>query len=367
GQNDVKREKFIKEVQIKLDSLREWSGFPGATLAFNLNDGSLLKFATGLSDLDKNIKMKPDDIMFSGSNGKTFVSAVLMQLYEEKKIDFDKKISYYLGEESWFDSLPNSSELTVKMLLTHTGGLPRYVMKQEFWEEQNSNPDKVWKPAELLSFVFNDNPVHEAGKGWSYSDTDYIVLGMIIEKICNNTYYNELTNRILKPFNLKSTYPSDSRKIKGLIPGYKGEGSFGLPEKPLINGQFVINPQFEWCGGGLVSNSPDLARWAKILYEANVFSRSTLEELLQPHDFRTGQPAEMGYGYGVFVFNTAMGKIYTHEGMFPGYETSMQYIPELKSSLALQINTDASSGKLKKRIQQILSEFIPLLKEYLGK
>lgn len=359
-------EKELREkIQFKLDSLRESSGFPGATLAFNLKDGTLLKFATGLSNLENNIKMKPDDIMFTGSTGKTFVSAVVMQLFDENKIDFDTKISKYFGEESWFDSLPNSSDITVRMLLSHTGGLPRYAFGKEFWDIANSNPDKVWKPVELLSFVFNNEPVHEAGKGWAYSDTDYIVIGMIIEKISNNTFYNELQSRVLGPLCLINTYPSDSRSIKGLISGYTGQGNpFNLPEKPLVDNKYVVNPQFEWCGGGLVTNSPDLARWAKNLYEGKVFSQKAMKELLIPHDFRTGQIAETGYGLGVFVINIPFGKIYLHGGIFPGYETSMQYLPELKTSMALQINADSFGGKLNKPIDRMLFEFIPLLKKY---
>ena len=360
----TKIDNLKKEIQYNLDSLREISGFPGATLALVLKDGSRLNFATGLSDPDKNIKMKPDDIMFTGSTGKTFVSAVLMQLADEGKIDFDKKISYYFGEEEWFDKLPNSSEITVRMLLNHTGGLPRYVMKQEFWEKVNAEPDKVWKPLEILSYVFNDPPAHEAGKGWGYSDTDYIIIGMIIEKICKNTYYNEVISRILKPFNLINTFPADQRKLKGLIPGLTGPSPFNLPEKPVVNSTYIINPQFEWCGGGLVTTSPDLAIWAKNLYEAKVFSEEILEELLQPYDFRTGQLAEAGYGLGVFVFITPVGKIYSHAGIFPGYETSMQYLPELKTSLAIQINADSFSRKLKRSPDQMLFEFIPIIKKY---
>jgi len=359
-----KTDQLKKGIQYKLDSLRENSGFPGATLALVLEDGRKINFATDLSDPDKNIKMKPDDIMFTGSTGKTFVSAVVMQLYDEGKIDIDNKISNYFGKEEWFSKLSNSSDITVRMLLSHTGGVPRYVMKPDFWKKLSSEPDKVWEPVEILFYVFNEPPVHEPGKGWSYSDTDYIIIGMIIEKICNNSYYNELKTRILKPLELKNTFPSDQRELKGLIPGLTGPSPFQLPDKPVVDSKYIINPQFEWCGGGLVTTSPDLALWAKTLYESKVFSKNALNELLKPHDFRTGQASKTGYGFGVFVFDTPSGLIYSHAGIFPGYETSMMYLTKFKTSLAVQINADSFSGKLNKTPDQILFEFIDLLSEY---
>jgi len=356
-----------KEIQIKLDSIKENSGFPGATLAFVLEDGTKLNFATGFSDVDNNIPMKPDDIMFTGSTGKTFVSAVVMQMYDESSLDFDEKISHYFGEEEWFSKIANSSEITIEMLLTHTGGLPRYVMKEEFWKKLSAEPDKIWKPEETLSYIFDEAAVHEAGKGWSYSDTDYIIIGMIIEKVTGNSYYDEVTKRIIKPLGLDNTFPSNKRAIKGLIPGLTGPGPWMLPDKPLVDGKYVVNPQFEWCGGGLVTTSPDLASWAKNLYEAKVFSSNTLDKLLVPHDFRTGQPAKTGYGFGVFVFDTPSGLIYSHAGIFPGYETSMMYLTKFKTSLAFQVNADSFSRKLNKPPDQILFEFIPLIEKYYSK
>ncbi len=355
-------------VQRKLDEICNRSGFPGATLGIILEDKSELAFATGLSDVENNVPMKSTDRLFTGSQGKTFVSAVLLQMIDEGKITLEDKLSKYFNGENWFSRIPNHSEITVKMLMNHTGGLPRYVLKPEFFNKLNSDPEKVWKPVELLEYVFDDPPVHEAGNGWAYSDTDYIILGMIIEKISGNTFYNELQRRILGPFKLNDTIPSDRSVLPGLVPGYTGDKvpPFNLPAKVMENGKMVISPQFEWCGGGLITTSLDLARWAKILYEGKVFSQNRLNDLLSPVNYRTGQADEVGYGLGVFIFNTPSGKIYGHHGIFPGYETSMLYIPDLKIGLALQINADSISRKLDKTINQyLIGEILPVIREYL--
>lgn len=362
-------ESFEKEIQAKLDSLQNEEKFPGATLGIVLMDGMEIAMASGWADIESKIPMKPLDRIFSGSAGKTFVAAVALQLVQEGKLDLEERISTYLGKEPWYSRLPNHKDLTVRMIMQHTGGLPRYVFKETFIDQLLESPDKIWKPEEILSFVFDDTPENQAGKGWSYSDTDYIVLGVIIEKITNNTFYDELDRRILKPFGFKNTSPSISRRLRGLVTGYTGDKSppFKFPGKLPVNGLYPVNPQFEWCGGGLITTSLDMARWAKLLYEGKVFSDDLLEEMLKPVDFRTGVPAKQGYGLGAMIFNRPFGLIYGHGGFFPGYETQMSYFPKWKIALTLQVNADSLSGKLKGNLNQFIDLLVPVLEKYFGK
>ena len=133
-----------EQIQAKLDSLQEALGFPGATLGFVLHDGSKYQLATGFSDLEENIKMKPTDIMFTGSQGKTYVSAIALQLVDEGKLKLDEPIKTYFDKEDWFTRLPNHADITVRHLMNHTGGLPRYVFNETFWGEVMKSPDRVW-------------------------------------------------------------------------------------------------------------------------------------------------------------------------------------------------------------------------------
>ncbi len=365
----VDQDRFTQNVQARLDAMHEEGHFPGATLGIVLPDGTELALAAGWADIEERIPMKPTDRMFTGSAGKTFVAAVALQLVQEGKLRLDSKVSEFLGREAWFSRLPNHEDLTVRMIMTHTGGLPRYVFKEAFIDRLLEVPDKVWEPVELLEFVFDDPQVHPAGQGWSYSDTDYIVLGMIIEGICRNDYYSELEKRILAPLSLRSTGPSNQRRLEGLVTGYTADGAppFKLPGKVPVKGVYPVNPQFEWCGGGLITTSLDMARWAKMLYEGEVFSDAMLKEMLRPMDFRTGEPAEQGYGLGVMVFKRPFGFIYGHGGVFPGYQTQMSYFPLWKIAVTMQVNADSFSGKLKGDLNQFIGRLVPLFEEFFGK
>ena len=161
--------------------------------------------------------MKPDDRMLAGSTGKTFAAATAMQLVKEGKISLDDKIEKYLGKELWFNRLPNAKDITIRMLMNHTSGLVRYEFKEEFTTYLTAHPMKVWTPEDRLAYLFDAKRPFEAGKGWDYSDTNYIVLGMIMEKVTGKKFYELAKTRVLDPLKLTETRPSDSPKIKGLV------------------------------------------------------------------------------------------------------------------------------------------------------
>ena len=348
-----------------MDALQIDPGFPGATLAVRLENRKIIHIATGFADQENQIRMKPTDRIFSGSVGKTFVAAVTMQLKDEGKLDFDEKIERYFGDESWFVRLPNHSDITIRMLLNHTSGMPRYVLKEAFWDEMRAEPDRIWAPEETVAFVLDEEPVHEAGAGWSYSDTNFILLGMIIEKVCSNTYYDELQKRILDPLRLKLTTPQLSRDIPGLVPGVTGDvPPFKLGTEVLIDGRYIVNPQFEWTGGGLVTNTRDLAVFAKVLYEGELFSQESLNSMLEPANGTYRLPVGSGYGFGVQLWETEWDLIYGHGGIFPGYQTEMIYVPKLKCSIAMHVNADRLSGKLGGSMLEFMFSFIPIIDEY---
>jgi len=336
-------------LQTTLDSLASAGDYPGATFTAILPDGKSIELATGYADVEKQTPMPPDGRMFSGSTGKTYVSAIMMQLIDEGKLDVNTLVSDYFNGESWFENLPNASTMKVHHLLNHTSGLPRYVFKPTYWETFNKDRLRKYPPKELLSFVAGDEPTHPVGEGWGYSDTGYLVIGLIIEKITGKAYYDVVTERIFDKLDFKATSTSTSRTFPGLVQGYTGDhvAPYDLPPLVVEDGQYIFDPSFEYCGGGVVTNAPELARWTKMLYEGEIFSESRLKELLTPVDFRTGKPAKAGYGYGVFVYQTPKGPAWGHSGFFFGYQTELLYLPDVKCALALQVNADQTSGKVK--------------------
>lgn len=357
-----------KELQLKLDELQQEEGFPGVTLGIVLPDGKEVSLASGLADIEKKKKMKPNDRMFMGSIGKTYVASVALQLIKEKKISLEDKISRFLSSEKWFKRLPNAEDITINMLLNHSGGLPRYVYKKEFWKKLKESPDKVWKPEELLAYILGDQPLYPAGQGWGYSDTDYIVLGMIIEKVTGNTYYEELTKRVLIPHHLKGTSPADKRRLRGLVPGYTGKQTplFELPEKLVKDGVYAVNPQFEWTGGGLISHSLDLARFIRLLLEGKIVSKEYLEKMKQPVNEESGKRDSVGYGLGMEVWKTGYGMTYGHRGTMPGYSSIAEYVPKYGFSIAMQFNADRFSGRLKKTRNEYIAVLKPIIVKYIN-
>jgi D-alanyl-D-alanine carboxypeptidase len=350
-----------QSLQLKLEEWHKAGTFPGATLGVVFANGESFGLAVGYSDRATKTPMKPNDRMLAGSVGKTFAAATALQLIKQGKIGLDDKVEKYLGGEPWFPRLPNAKDITVRQLMNHTSGLVRYEFKDQFTKDLTANPEKVWKPAELVAYLLDEKPPFEAGKGWDYSDTNYIVLGMIIEKVTGKKFYDEANRRLLKPLKLSDTIPQDGPRLKGLVQGYAGPNNpFGGKDEMIQDGKFAINPQFEWTGGGYASTSLDLARWATMLYEGKAYSPDLLPQVLD------GVPAPMlgretRYGLGVIIRKTAGGTSYGHSGFFPGYLTDMMYFPDQKIAVAVQVNTSVGRS-LGKPLTRVLAEVVEVVK-----
>ena len=359
--NNRKPSSLRHTLQLKLEEWHAAGTFPGATLGVVLADGESFGLAVGLSDRELKTPMKPDNRMLAGSVGKTFAAATALQLVAEGKFGLDDKIEKYLGSEAWFARLPNAKEITVRELMNHTSGLVRYEFKDEFTRDLTANPDKVWQPQELVSYLLDEKAPFEAGKGWDYSDTNYIVLGMIIEKVTGRKFYEEANRRLIKPLKLTDTIPQDGPRLKGVIQGYAGPNNpFGGQDAMIHDGKLSINPQFEWTGGGYVSTSEDLARWAKMFYEGKAFPATLLPQVLN------GVSAPMlgretTYGLGVIIRKTSAGISYGHSGFFPGYMTDMMYFPDYKVAVAVQVNTSVGRS-LGKPPGRVLVEAMEVIK-----
>lgn len=331
-------DKLKAELQSKLDEWHKAGKFPGATLGVVMANGESFGLAVGYSDRDAKTPMKAEDRMLAGSTGKTFAGALAFQLVADGKLSFDDKIEKYLGKEPWFSRLPNAKDVTVRMLLNHTSGLVRYEFKKEFTDFLTANPMKVWTPEERLAYLFDAKAPFEAGKGWDYSDTNYIVLGMIIERITGKKFYDEARKRFIKKLKLSGTVAQEGPVIKGVIQGYAGAANpFGGKDAMIENGKFVVNPQLEWTGGGWASTSQDLARWAKMYFEGKAFDAKLMPQVLDGVEAKLGPNVK--YGLCVIIRPTQAGTTYGHSGFFPGYVTDMMYFPDKKIAVAVQVNT----------------------------
>lgn len=347
-------------IQAKLDEWHAAGTFPGATFGAVLADGTTYGFAVGVSDRETKRPMRPDDRMPAGSTGKTFAAALALQLVKDGKLGLDDKIEKYLGKEPWFGRLPNARDIKVRQLLNHTSGLVRYEFKKEFTDFLTANPDKFWTPEDRLAYLFDEKPPFAAGQGWEYSDTNYIVLGMILERVTGKDFYAEANRRFIKPLKLSNTIPQDGPKLKNVVQGYAGPNNpFGGRDRMIENGKFIVNPQLEWTGGGWASTGEDLARWAKLMYEGKAFDPALVPMMVD------GVPAKLGpnvkYGLGAIIRPTPAGLTYGHSGFFPGYMTDMMYFPEHKIAIAVQVNTSVPQD-LGKPLSRVLVELVGVLR-----
>ena len=223
-----------EELQLALDAVVENDKLPGATLAIALPDGKQLSLASGFEDPELEKHMPVNGQMMVGSTGKTFVSAVALQLVTEGKIGLEDLASKYFADEDkeWFARLPNADSITVRSLLNHTSGIPRYVFSRDFLSDLRENPRKARSPRECVAVILDMKPIHAVGEGWGYSDTNYLILGMIIEKVTESTFYQEAQSRLLSPLELKKTIPTTQAKLPGLVQGHANQPNpFNVPAR----------------------------------------------------------------------------------------------------------------------------------------
>jgi D-alanyl-D-alanine carboxypeptidase len=304
---------------------------PGISAAVALSDGRLCHAAAGTTANSTDKKLAVDDPILAGSIGKTFVSALALQLVEEGKLKLDEPINKYLGDRPWFKRIPNSSDITVRMLMNHSSGVPNHVDADAFFSTARKSAEHDVPFDYLLSFIFDKKPLFAAGRGYAYGDTNYILLAMIEEKIAGESMYAGVSRRFLVPLKLENTTPSN-KSVDPVVHGF-------YENKPVVqNGRLFINPQWEWAGGGFYSTPTDLARWAIALYGGKVLKGSSFDQLIGSTTVGDGKT----YGLGVEITTTPWGPAYGHDGEWPGYLSLMRYYPKASVAVALQINASGT-------------------------
>jgi D-alanyl-D-alanine carboxypeptidase len=317
-------------LQQKIDSIRQAVDIPSLAFSCILPSGEQITVASG---------MKPEQRMLAGSTGKTFFASLALQLVNEGRLSLDEKVAHYLGREAWYPEVQNAEHITVRMLMNHTTGIEEYYELGNFMETLIAHPDKRWTPEECISYTLGRPPLFAAGTGWGYADTNYLILGLVVQSITKKEAYKQIEEYFIKPNALGNTEPSVKRELRDLVTGVSGPGSpFNITGPVLRDNKMLINPQVEWAGGGYISNTTDLARWARIYYDAAWLSEAIRKEMRAGVTAKTGKNHQ--YGLGVQIRPSALGTSYGHGGWFPGYLTEMDYFPDKNLSVAIQLSTD---------------------------
>ncbi|WP_244504587.1 serine hydrolase domain-containing protein [Jannaschia faecimaris] len=336
---------LTNRLQATLEQILDRYDLPGATAAIVVPDGTVFGSAAGLADVELKRPMTPDTRLLAASIGKTFVGAMVLALESKGQVSQSDLLSKYLGDRPWFSGLPNAEAITLGHLLRHSSGLPDHPHLPEFHAAARARIARDggrFTPEELIGFVVGKAPLFASGKGWAYTDTGYILLGLVVEAASGRSYYEMLTERFLDPLGLGDTVPSDTPDIPDLAVGYTvADNPFGLPQRTADRaGRLLWDPAMEWTGGGLASSASDLARWGHAFFGGEAMEAPYLDRLLDGVPIAP-DTAGILYGTGVAIYtDTPDGPVYGHGGWIPGYVSSLRHYADHGVTVAFQINSD---------------------------
>jgi D-alanyl-D-alanine carboxypeptidase len=263
-----------------------------------------------------------------GSVTKTYVAAVVLTLAKDGALSLDDKVS------KWVPDLAGGDGISVRQLLNHSSGLFNYTDDQTF---RRTGFLKVWTPRQLVS-VAEANPVYfEPGKGWHYSNTNYILLGMIAEGAGKAKIGALVRARVLTKAGLTSTFFDGEEPVAGTMA--PGQGTTGEDVTKFAD------PSWAWAAGAIVATPEDVTSWIEMLGSGAFHDPAMQQQLLTP--FPTDDKS-LGYGLGIMLFGRNItaggGPGIGHGGDIPGYHTQAFYFPEKHTTLVSIVDSDAESS-----------------------
>lgn len=284
------------EDQILRDALVQGitMGLPGISVAIGIGDQVAWTGTAGFSDLVNRVPVQADDRFGVGSITKTFVARVILQLAEEGKVALDQTPAHYL-DQPIIREIPNADRATLRELLNHQSGIPTWEF-QEDWIPRGRGAlmelDHVWGKTETLAYCTRDllPATNEPGERYAYSNTNYTLLGLVMEAVTGNDASSEIRRRILEPLGLEDTFLESFEPIPG---GYVNHYHYATPDfveaagvhpafpeiRPYLVESTAGNLSPEWTAGGMVSSARDLVRWARAIRDGELLGPAMQEEV----------------------------------------------------------------------------------------
>ncbi|MEI5099138.1 serine hydrolase domain-containing protein [Streptomyces sp. PmtG] len=295
-----------------LSALVESGGAPGALASVRGRDGQQRAYTAGVGDVASGAKVPRDGRVRVGSNTKAFTAVVMLQLVGEGKVRLDGFVDDYLPGLVRGEGI-DGSRITVRQLLQHTSGLPNYT-------KYLSDEIRPYTPRELLDLALQHKADAEPGEKWAYSNTNYLLAGLIIEKVSRHSLAGEIDRRVIKRLGLRHTYfpaPGDVT-VRGPHPkGYYQE----KPGAPWVDAT-EWDPSWAWAAGQLVSTNSDLNRFFGALISGDLLEEEQLDEMRTTVPAGYPFPAGARYGLGLVSTPLSCGGVYWgHGGSMTGYET----------------------------------------------
>ncbi|RPI13858.1 MAG: class A beta-lactamase-related serine hydrolase [Ignavibacteriae bacterium] len=321
-------EKLLSFIEHYSDSILTTAQQPGMIISVTRNGEVIYEKAKGLANVDTKEPMDKTMRFRIGSLTKTFTTTVLLQLVDEKLITLDEPI------DKFFPNVPNAKNITIRMLGDMTSGLNNYSENDEFNDSLKYHPLKLWRPEELIEISLRHGTYFPPGTDWHYSNTNTIMLGLIIEKLTGNTLENEIKKRIVDKLGMKQTDFPNVPEIAGFHPqGYDEDDATFV--YPLIDVTEKYNPTWAWAAGAMVSTIEDLKIYLKALAEGTLLSKETQTQRFKWIDVQPG----FRYGFGIFeAGNEYLG----HNGSYPGYHNISVHSPRTGYTIIILYNTQSN-------------------------
>ena len=310
-------------------------GVPGA-IGYARDGGTVTVAASGLADLATKTPIAVGDRVRVGSLTKTFVATVVLQLAAERLLSISDTVSRWLP-----GLVPGGAGITIRELLQHTSGIYSYTNDPGFLRALISDPTRVWKPKELVRIAVAHPPLFPPGTAFAYSNTDYVLLGMIIQAATGHPVGQQLQARIFTPLGLRDTYlPYANPHLRT---PYAHGYLLGQPGATGPADATVFGPSWAGAAGGIVSTAADLARFYTALLSGKLLPAAQLQQMMTTIPIPMGQG--VGYGLGVESVPLPCGTAWGHTGDFPGYFGNAFTTTGGSSQAVVLVNADGLSAQ----------------------
>jgi D-alanyl-D-alanine carboxypeptidase len=317
---------IIAKLKTASDSVFLNSQTPGMIAYIGVGGGKEELYITrGVSNLVTNEPMNINNYFRIGSITKTFVSEAVLILADENKIDVNKPITFYLPDLK----IPSGDKITIRMLANMTSGLPEYTSDYNFLSlVYNSLGQTVFTPEELLNIAFMLPMQFEPGTNYSYCNTNYILLGLLIKKVTGKSAADILNEKIFIPLGMKNTFWPNTRYLP-----YPYTHGYTYDVANSFTDVTNWNPSWAYSAGCLISNFSDLKIWAKEMYDCKLLSDKMK---IERFTWRDANAPNIKYsGFGIEKVFDWIGK----SGSIPGYNTEVWYNPIKKITIIINTNT----------------------------
>lgn len=302
------------------------AGIPG--VVYLIRTGGITTILTsGSADLSSGRAMAAQDRARIASITKTFVATLVLELVAQRRVALDAPVARWLP-----DLLPGRRAITVRQLLQHTSGLYDYAEDEDWYRFYQNEPLRRWTPEQLIhDFSLNHPQLFAPGAGWGYSNTGYLVLGLLVEKVAGQPLERVLEQRLLRPLGLHDTYLPTQPAIRGR--SAHGYTDTGTGQRDVSR----IDPSYAWAAGAMVSTASDIATFYRALLAGRVLPTRLL------HEMTTFQDLGDGFGYGLGLMQTVYpgcSVLRGHTGGGLGFATDAEQTRDGRRQVVVLANTD---------------------------